>query len=465
MHLDIATLGLVLFLIYLGNAMLSVLMAWSGRTFPGAWLWVAAQGMMALGTLAVYLRPWEPLWISVVLGNGIYVATALPFAHAIWVFRSKKPFPLGFYGILPLVFLSLALVLEQPFGVRVMVISVWAALGAYFPVHLLLRRIEPRYMLANYLTALPFLATMVASVGRFVWNWLVPGAEDFYHQEGVNILYTLGSVVISTVTLFGYFLMTAVRSEQVVTLKDEQIEARNRELIESARSKDLFFSIVAHDLRGPIGGAARYVRKHLMGKMTGLEAKYTEVETLASALEKTNEFLEKLLWWSRSQLQDWIPSANPIDLTPILEQALALIKSSADLKEIRVEVVPPPYPEPLADAESVQIILGNLLSNAVKFSLPGHKIRVRVTEDQGLCRITVEDQGVGMDAATLDRLFRIEDKLSTHGTTGERGSGMGLILSRSLAERNQGGITMESEPGVGTKATLWLPTRAPGSPK
>jgi signal transduction histidine kinase len=62
-----------------------------------------------------------------------------------------------------------------------------------------------------------------------------------------------------------------------------------------------------------------------------------------------------------------------------------------------------------------------------------------------------------MDASTLDRLFRIEDKLSTHGTSGERGSGMGLILSQSLAERNRGSIAMESSPGVGTTATLWLP--------
>ena len=464
MHLDIITLGFVLFLVYLGNATLSVLWAWSGRTFPGAWLWVVAQVLMALGTLMLFLRPWEPLWVPVVVGNSVYLSTALPFAHAIWAFRLKDRFPLRFYWFVPLVVLSLVLVVDQPFSFRVMVVSLWAAVGASLPAYLLLQRVESRFRLANYLTALPFLATVAASLVRLVWNGVAPAADDFYHQEGANILYTLGSVVISTVTLFGYFMMTAVRSEQVVALKDREIEARNQKLIDSGRSKDLFFSIIAHDLRGPIGGAARYVRKHLMGKMTGLEAKYTEVETLASALEKTNEFLEKLLWWSRAQLQDWTPAVAPIDLAPILDQALALVRSTADLKEIAVEVSPPPYPDLVADPESVQIILGNLLSNAVKFSLPGHRIRVKVSENRRLCLITVHDEGVGMDAPTLDRLFRIEDKLSTHGTTGERGSGMGLLLSRSLAERNQGGITIESEPGVGTRATLWLPTRALGSP-
>ena len=77
------------------------------------------------------------------------------------------------------------------------------------------------------------------------------------------------------------------------------------------------------------------------------------------------------------------------------------------------------------------------------------------------CHIVVEDEGVGMDQPTLERLFRIEDKLTTHGTSGERGSGLGLLLCQSLAQRNNGGVLMESEPWVGTKATLWLPFKPP----
>jgi signal transduction histidine kinase len=192
--------------------------------------------------------------------------------------------------------------------------------------------------------------------------------------------------------------------------------------------------------------------------MTGLENKFTEVETLASALEKTNEFLEKLLWWSRAQLQDWVPEQVPIDLSRVLDQSLALVRSAAEMKEIAIHCDPLPYPRPLADPESVQLILGNLLSNAVKFSLPGRPIRVSVGTELDLCTISILDEGVGMDPATIDRLFRIEDKLTTHGTGGERGSGLGLILAQSLAERNNGGITIESLPGKGTKATLWLPT-------
>lgn len=464
MHLDIETLGFILFLIYLGNTVLSALLALSGRTFQGAWLWVSAQGLMALGALLVYLRPLEAPWV-LVLGNGLLVTSCLPFAHAIWSFRFELPFPKLLYAIVPLVVLSLWLVAGQPFSTRVVVVSSWLTVGSFLPALLLLRGVERRYRLANHLTALPFLVTSAASLVRLVWNGFFPAPEEYLTQQGGNGWYMVGAMVISTVTLFGYFMMTAVRAEQVVGLKDEAIEARNHKLIESGRAKDLFFSIIAHDLRGPIGGAARYVRKHLMGKMTGLESKYPEVEVLASALEKTNEFLEKLLWWSRAQLQDWTPILGPVDLSRTFDHALSLARSSADLKEITLELAPGPYPRPLADPESVQLILGNLLSNAVKFSLPGHPIRITTGEENGLCRITVEDHGVGMDAATLDRLFHIEDKLSTHGTKGERGSGMGLLLAQSLAERNRGGVAIESDPGVGTRATLWLPIQDSESPR
>ena len=103
------------------------------------------------------------------------------------------------------------------------------------------------------------------------------------------------------------------------------------------------------------------------------------------------------------------------------------------------------------------MILGNLLSNAVKFSFPGKVVRIEASIIGGGCRITVVDEGVGMDPASVARLFRIEDKLTTSGTSDEQGGGMGLILAQSLAHRNGGRITIESRPGVGTRAHLWLP--------
>jgi signal transduction histidine kinase len=461
---DVVTLTFVLFLSYLANGLISAMLAWSGRSFRGAWLWVVGQGLMAAGALFICFRSSAPLWVSVMGGNGSYVAACLVFAHAVWVFRFSKPFPRLAYLAVPAVFASFFLVANQSFTVRTLVSSLLVSGGGFFVGVLLIWRLEPQYRVANSTTALPFLAVGLVSLLRFFFNVFETAPQDFTHQTVFNVLYLLGANFVSPVTLLGYFMMTGIRFEQTLRRKDAEIETRNRQLLDSARAKDLFFSLVAHDLRGPIGGAARFARKHLLGKLTGLEAKHVEVETLTSSLEKTQEFLEKLLWWSKAQLLDWAPALRPIDLQASFSQAVHLVRSAADPKEITFEIDPGPLPEPIADPESVQLILVNLLTNAVKFSLPGRVVRLSASQEGEVCRVSVADQGVGMDQATVDRLFRIEDKLTTHGTSGERGTGIGLILAKSLAERNLGAITLESQPGVGTTVHLWLSMRNPESP-
>lgn len=461
MPYPVDNLQVVMFLCYLTNVALSALLVGTGRPFPGAWLWVVGQGLLAVGTLFDALPPTVPPWLPLVVGNTCYTAAALFFAHSVWVFRWRTPFPWPAYAVIAAQLLSFVVVLDSPYWVRAFVFSTWMTLGPLTTGTLLVWAVSRPNRLSHWLTAFPFFVLGVASLLRDVILGTLALADRTSLLPAVNVWYVSGAILLGTIILFGYFTMTRAREEEILAEKDEEIEARNRKLVESVRAKDLFFSIIAHDLRGPIGGSARYVRKHLLGKMTGLEAKYSEVETLASALEKTNEFLEKLLWWSRAQLQDWIPDRRSIDLERILGQCRELIGSAAEMKELTIEWPQGPFPQPVADPESVQLILGNLLSNAVKFSLPGRTVRVTVACDDLLCRIAVADEGVGMDPATLDRLFRIEDKLTSHGTSGERGSGLGLILAQSLAERNSGGITIDSVPGKGTTATLWLPKQYP----
>jgi signal transduction histidine kinase len=447
----------VLFLTYLTNAALSSLLAWSGRNFHGAWFWVLAQSLLAAGTVSDALPPQTPSWIPLILGNGAYAASCLVYSHSVWLFRFSRAFPRWLYFLIPIQLLSFVFALNQPYLVRALVFSSWMTLGALATGALLLWRVERRFWLSNTLTALPFLFLGVFSWIRVVHLFLLAGQNQAYQVPELNVAYVTGAILLSTITLFGYFMMTGIQGERVVQQMGEEIRGQNHELVEAGRAKDLFFAIVAHDLRGPIGGAARYVRKHLYGKMTGLEPKFAQVETLSASLEKTNDFLEKLLWWSRSQLKDWAPKKVRLPLETLLEQSLSLIRSAADLKEISIQVQPPPFPVAWGDVESIQLILGNLLSNAVKFSFPGKSIRILAVEMHATCRVTVEDEGVGMDQRSVDRLFRIEDKLTTPGTSDEQGGGLGLILAQSLAQRNDGRITIESTPGVGTKAHLWLP--------
>ncbi len=461
MALDISTLSLALFLVYLGNTLLAVFLIWVEQRFPGCRLWVTAQGLLAAGAFLMLLRPHlSPFFI--VAANTLFLSALFVFAHALWVFRLNRPFPRPLYGILVPVFLSLLLVSGQDFGLRSLVFSIWAALGTGFDAGLLLVKREPHSQRVRVLTAIPFGLASAASLFRAVSN-MIPGipAGSFEHPEGANGPYLLGAMLLSTVMLFGYFMMLSLKAQQTLHEKEQQVLKRNRQLWDSHKAKDLFFSLVAHDLRGPIGGAARYARKHLLMKTSPQDSRYEALDTLTASLEKTNEFLEKLLWWSHAQLGAWEPHCRPIELSEALSHAVEWIKPTAAQKNIKILFPWTGLPQIETDPDSLQRILGNLLSNAVKFSLPDREIRISVHESEAFWEILVEDQGIGMDASSLEALFKIEQKLSTHGTQGERGSGLGLILSRTLAQRLGGDLTLSSTLGRGTTAVLKLTKAKP----
>jgi len=457
MPILLINLQIVLCFTYTTNALLSLVLAVSGRNFRGAWWWVLGQSLLAFGTFTDALPPAVPQWLPLIAGNSAYAISSIAYSRSVWEFRHTKPFPRWAFIVLLLVIFSFVLTYHQPYLVRALVFSAWMAIGPLCTGLILLWRVERQHLLSHCFTALPFLFLGVASVWRSITLAIMLVQNDHSSMGEINVWYVTGAILLSTITLFGYFMMTATKSQRELRQKDEEIEARNRELINAAHSKDLFFAIVAHDLRGPIGGAARYVRKHLFGKMSGLDAKHTEVETLASSLEKTNEFLENLLWWSRAQMLDWTPRREPIQLGKLLADAVALVQAQAEAKSIPIILEALPRSDLFSDRESVLIILHNLLSNAVKYSTPGKPITIIVSVQDSTIKLTVSDQGIGMDQTTLTRLFRVENKFSTLGTSDERGSGLGLILARSLAERNLGGITLESQPSIGTRATLWLP--------
>lgn len=453
----VLSLQIILCLSYLTNALLSVLLASSGLKFKGAWWWVLAQSLMALGTLSDALAQFLPAWLPLIFGNSAYAMASIFYMHAVWNFRFKKPFFYWLYGITAIQIGSFVLAYYQAYVIRAAVFSAWMSIGPLCTAALLLWKVERRFRLANILTALPFLVLGLASVSRLFVLRAVSVQGELQTVSEQNVWYTAGAILLSTIMLFGYFMMSSIQSLQILSKKDEEIQARNQELTIASKNKDLFFAIIAHDIRGPISGAARYVRKNLFGKLSGLEDKYNEVKTLASSLERTNEYLEKLLWWSRAQLQDWSPSTKDIDLAPSLDHAIEMLKMRSDMKDITFRIKGAQALQIHADPECIQLILSNLLGNALKYSHPGREIMITIQPEDAYCKLCIQDQGIGMNKAILDRLFHIEDKISMLGTRKESGNGLGLILAKSLAERNDCSIRLDSKDGIGTKAWLTIP--------
>jgi len=450
-------LQILLCLTYVINAVLAGFLAGSGLSFRGAWLWVTAQSLMALGTIGDALPQAIPQWIPLVLGNSAYALSSLCYIHSIWVFRFKTKFTPAWYCIGLLQVASFVWAYNRQYLDRAWVFSFWLSIGPLLTAIALLWKVQKGFRLANSMTALPFLLLGLASVSCLVVLQLFLNVDEPQAIADQNIWYTAGAILLSTITLFGYFMMSWIQTLQILKVKDEAIETRNQKLQEANRTKDLFFAIIAHDIREPIGGAARYVRKHLSNRMFGPVGQATEVETLASSLERTHEYLEKLLWWSKTQLQDWCPEQKEIAAIGCVKHTIDLYRSRLELKNISIMIEGALDLALRVDPESVQLMLSNLVSNAIKYSQPKQAIIIRLDREDMFCRVCIEDQGIGMTKETLNRLFRIESKLSALGTMAEIGNGLGLILTQSLAGRNNCRIQLDSCLGEGTRATLWIP--------
>jgi len=240
-----------------------------------------------------------------------------------------------------------------------------------------------------------------------------------------------------------------------------RINQQNVQLQDLNATKDKFFSIISHDLKGPLNSLTSF---------SGLLINHTdslskeEIRMLAQDLDKSvkNLFalLENLLEWSRSQTGNIEFKPEPFSLTDMLAENQQLLKTQADAKKIAIELLPSAPIVVRAHRNSVNTVIRNLVSNAIKFTPEGGAIKMiaKATSEQVV--VSIADSGVGMSPDVLGKLFRIDSKHTTRGTAQEKGTGLGLILCKDFIEKNGGRIWVESEVGQGSTFFFSLPLGA-----
>jgi signal transduction histidine kinase/CheY-like chemotaxis protein len=234
------------------------------------------------------------------------------------------------------------------------------------------------------------------------------------------------------------------------------VQQRTQELSEANAIKDKFFTIVAHDLRGPIGGLAALFDKRVLESPADLTDE--RLDLVRASIGQTRDFLEELLTWARSQRGEIDCHPEAIELQELLRETQALLSAQAYGKGIRLDLGIAERRWVYADPPMTRGILRNLVQNALKFTDSGGFVRASATPADGHCRIAIIDSGVGMNAEVRDKLFRLDVKAaSTPGTRHEPGTGLGLILCKEFVERNGGTIGVSSEPGRGSSFWFTLP--------
>ncbi len=236
-----------------------------------------------------------------------------------------------------------------------------------------------------------------------------------------------------------------------------RLDQRNRELLEANAAKEKIFSILAHDLRGPIAALKNGLDFLDDGTISAKE--FVEMkDDLKTGVSSVYNSMENLLEWSAGQMHAIRHQPVQVDLRAALAEDLRLLEQTAAAKEIEIENRLPEGTLARADLHQVHAIFRNLVSNALKFTPPGGRVHVSVAPEQpGWWRLAVRDSGVGMAPEQAARLFDGKTFDSTRGTADEKGLGLGLQICRDFVQIHGGRIAVESSPGQGTIFRFTLP--------
>lgn len=245
----------------------------------------------------------------------------------------------------------------------------------------------------------------------------------------------------------------------------EKLLETTQTLKKANASKDMFFSILAHDLRSPMG--------NIMQLSTLLELNYDSfddenkisyIKLIKNLSEKTFELLENLLAWSRVQLNKIDFTPKKINLKDITEETLGIYEENIRNKEIQLINNLNTDINVLANEESVKLVFRNLLSNAIKFTPQKGKIEITAnkykTEENEKHQyiICFKDTGVGIPKNQIPKIFDVDRNFSTKGTNNEKGTGLGLILCKEFIEKNNGEISVKSTLDKGSQFCFTLPS-------
>lgn len=237
-----------------------------------------------------------------------------------------------------------------------------------------------------------------------------------------------------------------------------EIEAQRDELEKLNTQKDRFFAIIAHDLKSPFSGLLQF-SKMLATRSSSMSPKEISEygKMLHRASEQAYKLLEDLLDWSRLQLDRMEFEPAAMDAKQAIETSLNRLGPLASAKQITLRNDADLKRRVHADAHMVDTILRNLIDNAIKFTPDRGMITVTSGEVGDFGFIEISDTGVGMDPGKLEKLFRLDQKLSSKGTKGETGTGFGLLLCKELVEKQGGQILVQSTEGRGSAVRFTLP--------
>lgn len=276
------------------------------------------------------------------------------------------------------------------------------------------------------------------------------------------IIISILILIVAALFIYLYYIKRNVNqrlSEHNKTIRhtNEQLLAREAELKKLNATKDKYFSVIAHDIKNPLS-ALMNLSHIIVEKFDSLKAddlqKFNKM--IYESADNLHKLLENLLYWARTNTDKIKYHPENIKLKTLINNVFLINKLSASQKNINLVDKSEPF-EVYADLQMLTSILRNLISNGIKFTHEGGNIEINAKNSGRYIEISVSDNGIGMETENVNKLFQLDTGHTTRGTNNEVGTGLGLILVKEFVEKNQGKISVLSEPGKGTTFTFTIP--------
>lgn len=293
-------------------------------------------------------------------------------------------------------------------------------------------------------------------VEKLKWGIIakIPTSEINKPYVKAAILVLILSLILISICIYAFLRITNPLIDSII---ENEIQ-----LTELNATKDKLFAIIAHDLRSPFNSIIGY-SELLISNSQKFDSVTSEefIEIINSSAKNTLNLLDNLLNWAKSQTGQISFRPEKINLSSLILGIMKISNSGARIKKITLNYIPSDEIELYADKNMLQLVLRNLISNALNFTKPNGKIDIYASHKNDNVEITVSDNGIGMNADTMGKLFRIDSDFTMPGTLNERGSGLGLILCKEFVEKHGGKIKVESEEGRGSDFKIILPLLKP----
>ena len=239
------------------------------------------------------------------------------------------------------------------------------------------------------------------------------------------------------------------------------ILSKTEELQRTIAGRDKLYSVIAHDLRSPMGSIKMVLNMLILNLPSEkIGAEMYELLTMANqTTEDVFSLLDNLLKWTKSQIGKLNVVYQDVDLDEVTDGVIEIFSMVASLKKIRIREMKPEKMMVNADIDMLKTVVRNLLSNAIKFSKENSEVLVKMEEVDGMAVVSVQDYGCGISEEGQKKLLHTDTHFSTFGTNNEEGSGLGLLLCKDFVVKNGGKLWFTSKEGEGSIFSFSIPVK------